>query len=285
VLEVETPLLASYGVTDPALEPLTVPTGRSLTAPRYLQTSPEYAMKRLLAAGAGPIYQLGRAFRDGEAGPRHNPEFTLLEWYRPGVDHHGLMAEVAALLERCLRRDGWRRVRYGDLFRERLGLDPHDADVAALERCARERLTVGAMALDRDQWLDLLMSHCIEPTLDGIVCVYDYPASQAALARIDPTGSIPVAERFEFYVDGLELANGYHELTDAGEHAARFEADNRRRRARGQGERSPDPRLLAALAAGLPPCSGVALGVDRLLMAALGAPSLETVLAFDWRRA
>jgi elongation factor P--(R)-beta-lysine ligase len=285
VLEVETPLLASHGVTDPALEPLVVPAGAALPGPRFLQTSPEYAMKRLLAAGSGPIYQLSRAFRDGESGPRHNPEFTLLEWYRPGLDHHQLMDEVAALLERCLERGGWRKVRYGALFREHLDLDPHRAPVEALAALARARLDVGELALDRDGWLDLLLSHCIEPALEGIVCVYDYPASQAALARVNDSGPVPVAERFECYVDGLELANGYHELTDPAEQRRRFAADNARRRAQGLAERDPDPRLLAALDAGLPACSGVALGVDRLLLAATGAGTIDAVLAFPWGRA
>jgi lysyl-tRNA synthetase class 2 len=285
VLEVETPLLASHGVTDPAIEPLVVQGGAIVPAPRYLQTSPEYAMKRLLAAGSGPIYQLGRAFRDGEAGRRHNPEFTLLEWYRPGFDHHALMAEVGELLEHCLGRTGWRKVSYGDLFRDHFDLDPHRAGTGALAALARAELDSGGLELDRDGWLDLLLSHRIEPALEGIVCVHGYPASQAALARIDTSGPVPVAERFEFYVDGLELANGYHELTDPAEQARRFAADNASRRRRGLAERAADPRLLAALEAGLPPCSGVALGFDRLVMAATGAASLGEVLAFPWDRA
>ena len=285
VLEVETPLLASHGVTDPAVEPLVVPGGVMLSAPRYLQTSPEYAMKRLLAAGSGPIYQLGKAFRDGEAGRRHNPEFTMLEWYRPGFDHHALMAEVAELLEHCLGRKGWRKVRYGDLFRDHFDLDPHSASAGTLAAVARTALDSAELELDRDGWLDLLLSHRIEPALEGIVCVYDYPASQAALARVDDSGPVPVAERFEFYVDGLELANGYHELADPAEQARRFAADNAERRRRGLAEREPDPRLLAALQAGLPDCSGVALGFDRLVMVATGAASLDEVLAFPWERA
>ncbi len=285
VLEVETPLLASHGVTDPAIEPLVVQGGAVVPAPRYLQSSPEYAMKRLLAAGSGPIYQLGRAFRDGEAGRRHNPEFTLLEWYRPGFDQHALMAEVAELLEYCLGRRGWRKVSYGDLFRAHLDLDPHRASAEALAALARAELDTDALELDRDGWLDLLLSHRIEPALEGIVCVHGYPASQAALARIDHSGPVPVAERFEFYVDGLELANGYRELADPEEQARRFAADNAARQRRGLAERTPDPRLLAALAAGLPACSGVALGFDRLVMAATGAASLDQVLAFPWERA
>jgi lysyl-tRNA synthetase class 2 len=285
VLEVETPLLASHGVTDPAIEPLVVQDGAMLCAPRYLQTSPEYAMKRLLAAGSGPIYQLCKAFRDGEAGRRHNPEFTMLEWYRPGFDHHALMAEVAELLELCLGPGGWRKVSYAELFEEHFALDPHRADAAELAAVARAQLDTGDLELDRDGWLDLLLSHRIEPALEGIVCVYNYPASQAALARVDDSGPVPVAERFEFYVDGLELANGYHELADPAEQARRFAADNAARRRRGLAERAPDPRLLAALQAGLPPCSGVALGFDRLVMAATGAAGLDEVLAFPWGRA
>ncbi|MHA7816528.1 MAG: EF-P lysine aminoacylase EpmA [Pseudohaliea sp.] len=282
VLEVETPLLARHGVTDPAIEPLVVQGGASLSAPRYLQSSPEYAMKRLLAAGSGPIYQLGKAFRDGEAGRRHNPEFTLLEWYRPGFDHHALMGEVAELLEHCLGPTGWRKVTYGDLFQAHLGLDPHSADTETLAAAARAELAAGDLELDRDGWLDLLLSHRIEPALEGVVCIHAYPVSQAALARIDESGPVPVAERFEFYVDGLELANGYHELADPAEQARRFAADNARRRQLGLAERAPDARLLAALEAGLPACSGVALGFDRLLMVATGAGSLDEVLAFPW---
>lgn len=282
VLEVETPLLCQAGVTDPSLEPLAVETGASVGAPRYLQTSPEYAMKRLLAAHGEPIWQLSRAFRDGEAGTRHNPEFTLLEWYRPDFSLDDLMAEVADLVTACLGQKTLSHVSYRDLFREQLGLDPMTASDEAVARLARDRIEVGSLEGDRDLWLDLLMSHLVEPQLRGACFVYDYPASQAALARIEEVDGVPVARRFELYLDGLELANGYHELTDATEQRRRFEADNRRRRERGQPERPVDERLLAALDKGLPDCCGVALGFDRLLMLATGVMDIREVTAFDW---
>jgi len=287
VLEVETPLLCRAGVTDPAIEPLRVERGISLSRPRYLQTSPEYAMKRLLAAGSGPIYQVARAFRDGEAGSRHNPEFTLLEWYRPGYDQHALMAEVADLVCHCLGERPRRKTSYRDLFLETLGLDPLTAGLGDLERVARQHLDVGGLSGDRDLWLDLLMSHLIEPRLagEGLCLVHDYPASQAALSRVVEIDGVEVAQRFELYVDGMELANGYCELTDAAQQRARFARDNARRREHGQPEHAADEALLAALEWGLPECSGVALGVDRLLMLVVGEPDIRKVLAFDWERA
>jgi lysyl-tRNA synthetase class 2 len=287
VLEVETPLLCRSGVTDPAIESLRVDRGRSLARPRYLQTSPEYAMKRLLASGSGPVYQVARAFRDGEAGSRHNPEFTLLEWYRPGYDHHRLMEETAELVCHCLGQRPHQKCSYRDLFLETLGLDPLQAGLDALERTAREHLDVGGLAGDRDLWLDLLMSHLIEPRLAerGLCLVYDYPPSQAALSRTADVDGVLVAQRFELYVDGLELANGYRELTDPEEQRARFERDNVGRREHGLPEHAADEALLAALDQGLPECSGVALGVDRLLMLATGETDIRRVLAFDWERA
>jgi len=287
VLEVETPLLCSFGVTDPALEPFQVLNGASLaTGERLLQTSPEYAMKRLLAQYPQPIYQICRAFRDGEAGARHNPEFSLLEWYRPGWNHLQLMEEVAELCIFCLGDKPVCRYTYQELFLTYLNVDPFTVTDAALRALAGKHIDTGAMRGERDLWLDLLLSHVIEPQLRdvGMCFVYDYPASQAALARIDSTGDREVGHRFELYVDGVELANGYWELTDAGEQRARFEADNARRRSIGLVERAIDPHLLAALEDGLPNCSGVALGVDRLLMLQTGCEDIRDVLAFDWRR-
>ena len=287
ILEVETPLLCHSGITDPAIEPLMVERGRSLRRPRYLQTSPEYAMKRLLACYGEPIFQLARAFRYGEAGGRHNPEFTLLEWYRPGFDHHALMAEVAELVRHCLGDRPVHSYRYRQLFREVLALDPFTASTTELEALARASLDPGSMTGDRDLWLDLLMSHLIEPQLAGrgMCFVYDYPASQAALARITEVDGVPVGHRFELYVDGMELANGYLELLDTTEQRQRFESDNARRREVGLPERALDEHLLAALDHGMPSCSGVALGVDRLLMLATGVEDIREVLAFDWDRA
>jgi lysyl-tRNA synthetase class 2 len=292
VLEVETPALSSAGATDPALASLTTryvgplaPHGTTL----YLQTSPEAAMKRLLAAGSGPIYQICRAFRDGERGSRHNPEFTLLEWYRPGWDHHRLMDEVADLMRwlvgRGIREE---RLTYGEAFARSLGIDPHAAEAEQLRDLAIREGVPGADAIDldtRDAWLDLLLTHCIEPGLgrDGICLLHDYPATQAALSRVR-SGDPPIAERFELYWRGVELANGFHELADATEQRRRFEHDIARRRAAGLPDVSADERLLAALSAGFPDCAGVALGVDRLLMLLLGAKQIDDVLAFPLGR-
>jgi lysyl-tRNA synthetase class 2 len=292
VMEVETPLLAPAAGTDPAIEPLrsrfTGP-GHADGLPLYLQTSPEYHMKRLLAAGSGPIYQIGKAFRDGEAGRRHNPEFTLLEWYRPGFDHHALMAEVAALVLRVLGRDlPVVRRSYRSLFQARYGIDPLSADSASLQAVALAEAVPGAdqLVLERDGWLDLLLTHGIEAGLgrDELTFVTDYPASQAVLARLNPDDP-RTAARFELYVDGLELANGFWELADADEQRARFEADRAQRAALGLPDIALDERLLAALAAGLPNCAGVALGLDRLLMCRLGTGSLDQVIAFTIDRA
>lgn len=286
-LEVETPLLCRAGITDPAIEPLTVEQGASLLRPRYLQTSPEYAMKRLLASYRQPIYQLAKAFRDGEAGARHNPEFTLLEWYRPGADHHELMAEVAELVRHCLGERELHSYSYRQLFRELLSVDPFTATASELQAVAKGRLDTGYMTGDKDLWLDLLMSHVVEPQLanKGMCFVYDYPASQAALAQVSEVDGISVGHRFELYVDGLELANGYRELVDPVEQRLRFERDNRQRRERELAQRPLDESLLAAMEHGLPQCSGVALGVDRLLMLMTGCEDIREVLAFEWSRA
>ncbi len=365
VLEVETPLLASAPVTDLHLAALSTryrgpghDDGRLL----WLQTSPEFAMKRLLAAGSGPIYQLCKAFRDGEAGSRHNPEFTILEWYRPGWDHHRLMDEVAELFDAVLRtshapsgsglvgrafmpcdppdeesppdpalacledsddvqsrnavdridpsgskqiplQEGHvkppspqalkpgraERLTYAEAFQRHIGSrSPHRHRSDDLAHALRSFSTSSPPDLgdDRDSWLELLFSHVVEPELgrDGPTFVYDYPASQAALARIRP-GPPAVAERFEAWIDGVELANGYHELTDPAEQRLRFEADLAARRDRGLPEVPIDTRLLSAMEHGLPDCAGVALGVDRLVMLAAGATRLDEVISFPIDRA
>jgi lysyl-tRNA synthetase class 2 len=302
VLEVDTPLVGRFGVTDPAIEPLVVSSGSAcddgsaLTATvreqRFLQSSPEFAMKRLLAVGSGPIYQLGKAFRAAEEGSRHNPEFTLLEWYRPGLDLEELAADVAGLVAHCLAALGVdappvTTVTYAQLFAEMLGFDPHDANTARLAECAGAYTDCSGLDLDRDGWLDLLMSHAIEPALRdrGLVVVRDYPASQAALARCVDREGRRVADRFEVFLGGVELANAYRELLDPESHRERAAVDNERRRAAGLAQRQLDPRLLEALNAGLPDCSGAALGVDRLLMLALGAQHLDEVIPFTWERA
>lgn len=289
VLEVETPACSRYGVTDPAIESFTTRytgPGAARGETRYLQTSPEFPMKRLLAAGSGSIYQLCRVFRNGELGSRHNPEFTLLEWYRPGYDHHGLMHEVAALIQTLADRPvPVESLSYRAVFERHLGIEPHCASVEQLQACAIEHRIAGAKELalaDRDGWLDLLLSHLIEPHLGdgGMTFLYDYPATQAALARVRE-GDPPVAERFELYLSGTEIANGFHELLDAEEQRRRFLDDNRRREARGQPSVAPDEYLLAALEAGLPACAGVALGIDRLLMVLRGGRHIGETMAFD----
>ncbi|MCK5379430.1 MAG: elongation factor P--(R)-beta-lysine ligase [Acidobacteria bacterium] len=289
VLEVETPLLSGATVTDLHLHTLATEAeipGLGGPTRLHLQTSPEFAMKRLLAAGSGPIYQLCKAFRDQEAGRLHNPEFTILEWYRPGWDHHRLMDEIENLLTVILGAAPARRRSYGELFSTELGVDPHRDSAETLRRRALKQGLEDVAGLDREGWLSLMMTHHLEPTLgrDAPTFLFDYPADQAALARIrhdDP----PVAERFEVYVNGIELANGYHELTDAGEQRRRFEQDLEIRRSRGLPEAPIDHRLIDALDHGMPACAGVALGVDRLVMLAAGASDLKEVIAFPIERA
>lgn len=283
VLEVETPLLADAGNTDPAIEPERTADGA------YLRTSPEFALKRLLAAGSGDVFELGRVFRKAESGRHHNPEFTLLEWYRTGFSYHQLMDEVAELVLRCGRGqfDRWpqRRVSYREWFQEALGVDPFSARVGTLSALAAEH-GITEIDLEHKQWLDLLISHVIQPSLpaESLTFVYDYPADQAALAKVRP-GDPPLAERFELYLGRHELANGYQELTDAGEQERRFVAENTERERHNLPVCEIDRRLLAALRHGLPECAGVALGVDRLLMAASGADSIAQVIAFPASRA
>ena len=294
VVEVETPVLSMAGNTEPNIASFALAfSGRTDGAPRtrWLRTSPEHPLKRLLAAGFGDCYELGRVFRDGEAGGRHNPEFTMLEWYRTGWDHHALLAECAALVADALalvdRSATLVRTSYRALYLARLGVDPMTATIDDL-RHALGDIAVEPGGLDRDDWLDLLMTHRLQPAFprDGLLAVHDFPASQCALARVrtGPDG-VAVAERFELYLGPLELANGYHELADAAEQGARFDHDLRRRAARGQPRPPRDGRLLAALEAGFPDCAGVALGVDRLLMAMLGTDRIADVLAFDFARA
>ncbi len=281
-MEVETPVLCAAGAVDEHLDPIPV-TLRLPGAPRrYLVTSPEHPMKRLLAAGSGPIYQITRVFRDGERGRLHNPEFTMLEWYRPGFDHTALMDEVEQLVCDVLGRTGpFERITYREAFERVLGLDPHTAPLEQLAERARRDVDN-----DRDGLLNELLATKIEPTLGVTTPTFltDYPASQASSGRIR-AGDPAVAERFELYVNGLELANGYHELLDATEQARRYDDANRRREAAGREPLPMDDHLLAALRAGLPASAGVALGVDRLVMAAIGASSIDEVIAFPIERA
>ncbi|WP_334130677.1 EF-P lysine aminoacylase EpmA [Silanimonas lenta] len=292
VTEVETPVLSRFGNTDPNIASFHLEfSGPSQAGPRrrWLRTSPEFPLKRLLAEGFGDCYELGRVFRDGEAGGRHNPEFTLLEWYRVGWDHHRLAAETVELVRQALALVGRapssvRVLDFASLYREAFGFDPHSADPATL-RAALGPVEIDPAGLEREDWLDLLMTHRLQPGFarDAITVVHDWPAAQCALARIRP-GSPPLAERFELYLGPLELANGYHELTDAAEQRARFERDLARRAARGAPLPPMDEALLAALPA-MPACAGVALGVDRLMMGLLGTERIAEVLAFDFARA
>ena len=288
VLEVDTPLLSQGTIPDAGIDVFRLP-GETDEPDRYLQTSPESAMKRLLAAGVGDIFQICKAFRQGEAGRHHNPEFTLLEWYRVGWDHAALMREVAELLGIVLKSDGWQIWPYRALFIELLGVDPLDeqTSLTGLTDLAQSRIGVLPESLDRDAVLDLLMSHCIEPEISdwGMVFVTDFPLSQAAMARCIPMGDVDVAARFECYLNGKELANGYWEQIDPDALAAQLHAENTRRQQRGLSLRPIDGRLLAAHRHGLPECAGVALGVDRLLALKLGVEGVAETISFGWDRA
>lgn len=297
VLEVETPILSSCGNTDPNIDSLRISAasaGMDSKHDLFLATSPEYPMKRLLAAGSGSIYQICKVFRRGEAGRLHNPEFTMLEWYRPGYDYHQLMAEVGELLAHVLATPSVEAefFTYAEVFERVTGLDPHCADISELsDYVAAQGLNMTNTLTERDGWLDLIMGHFVGPTLghERPVFVYDYPASQAVLACIraaGPMGEPAVAERFELYMNGVELANGYHELRDADEQHRRFISDLKLRAARGQDHGIPvDHRLIEALQHGMPACSGVAMGLDRLLMLKNGNNELQSVVSFDIGRA
>ncbi|MCW5580157.1 MAG: EF-P lysine aminoacylase GenX [Luteimonas sp.] len=293
VLEVETPVMSRAGNTDPNIASFPLEfSGRTDGAPRrrWLRTSAEYPMKRLLAAGVGDCYELGRVFRDGEAGGRHNPEFTMLEWYRVGWDHLRLADEAVTLVQAALalveRTASVARVTFRELYRDTLGVDPMLADIDEL-RAASGGIAIDPEGLTRDDWLDLLMTHRIQPRFppNQLLVLHDYPASQCALAKVVRRDGVEVAERFELYLGPLELANGYHELTDAVEQRRRFERDVAVRARRGVASPPIDDALVDALASGLPDCAGVALGVDRLLMAMLGTTRIADVLAFDFNRA
>ncbi|HEY3963813.1 MAG TPA: EF-P lysine aminoacylase EpmA [Planctomycetaceae bacterium] len=294
--EVDTPLLSQDRVIDPHLEPFHVDVPATTL---YLQTSPEFAMKRLLAAGAQAIYQVAHVFRAGELGRLHNPEFTMVEWYRAGDTHLDQMQVVEDLVVElfCESASGpttigpvpFLRTTYREAFKKHAGCDVILLDNAGLAALARAKNVAAPDSLnldDRDGWLNLLLAELVEPHLgqERPEFLIDYPASQAAIARIrddDP----PVAERFELYIRGIELCNGYHELTDVHELRRRMEVESRRLIAAGQPALATSSRLLAAMEAGLPQCAGVALGFDRLLMLAVGAQSLEEVIAFPFERA
>jgi len=283
-LEVETPVMARYGITDVYLANIKA----TFRGESYcLQTSPEYHMKRLLAAGSGAIFQLARVFRDDELGRWHNPEFTLLEWYQLDIDHHALMIEMNALLQLVLGCGPMIKKTYQQAFLEACDIDPMQADISALKQVLQRFELDNVLPdseQDRDQYLFLLMSHVVEPFLANEpvpVAVYDFPVSQAALAQIING----VAERFEVYYRGVELANGFHELTDVVAQRARFNQDNKARQEHGLPESLPDDYLLQAMRHGLPACSGVALGIERLLALAFDKSSIAETFAFDFSRA
>ncbi|MBS0288784.1 MAG: EF-P lysine aminoacylase GenX [Proteobacteria bacterium] len=285
VMEVDTPLLCQHTVSDVHLASFNI-------GDRYLQTSPEYAMKRLLAQGCGPIYYLGKAFREAELGQRHNPEFTMLEWYRPNWDHLQLMEEVFELLQVLLGIQSISVTTYGEIFAKYFNICPHQVTIETLQQLAISHQWVDKRLLpemDKDGWLDLLMSHGIEPSL-GLSqpqMIIDFPASQASLAktRYMPGHDFEVAERFELYYHGVELANGYHELENAMVLRERFKENNQKRQKLGLPVIAMDENLLGAMQVGFGPCAGVALGVDRLLMFKLQETDIAKVLPFGWQAA
>ncbi len=288
VLEVETPLLSHASVTDLHLQAFNSqfkPEGGGQAADLYLMTSPEFHMKRLLANGSGDIFQICKAFRNGEVGRMHNPEFTILEWYRLGLDHLQLADEVVDLLHQFLSLEHITKITYQDLFLRYVDLDPLCASLQEIRHCIQQH-DISIQIDDIDTGLQLLSSHCIEPQFETNSCtvIYNFPVSQAALAQVcprDPT----VAERFEVFVGSVELANGFHELADPVEQRQRFEADLLKR----QQHRLPlvpiDENFLAALEKGLPDCAGVALGIDRLLMLHCGQAHIDKVIIFPYETA
>ena len=288
VLEVEIPILASAFITDPFIEPVTA---RNAGHTYYLQSSPEYAMKRLLADCPQCLYALTKVFRASESGSRHNPEFTMLEWYRMGFDDHQLMVEVGDLLRELMPALAIHKLSYRQWFHDRWGIDPHTIALAQLRKLGKSYIEIDDTGLDKDAWLDLLITHELEPSLPvGVTFVHDFPASQAALARIvnDSQGT-PVARRFEAYLasapgKAMELANGYWELTCANEQRRRFDRDLERRQSMGLPCYPVDEKLLAALQHGLPDCAGVALGLDRLLMQQQNIKRIEGTLSFGFSR-
>ncbi|ETN92033.1 Elongation factor P--(R)-beta-lysine ligase [Gammaproteobacteria bacterium MOLA455] len=283
IMEVDVPLLSRATVTDLNIDSIEA---RNANIVAYLQTSPEYFMKRLLASDSGDIYSLGKAFRDAESGRRHNPEFTLLEWYRCGWDEHQLMDEVAELIATFAPGIAVQRCSYADVFIQHLQVDPHLVDLTELQNLAVEAGSEAWADETRANCLDLLFSVLIEPKLDdGLVLVYDYPACQAALAKCaEDSQGRRISRRFEGFLNRVELANGYCELTDAVEQARRFAEDQRLRKLSEKTAVNADQLLLAAMQSGLPECAGVAMGVDRLLMQLQGADAIDQVMPFSWER-
>jgi len=293
-IHVETPLLSHDTVVDRYIQPVGLQksklTGRDGDQePLWLQTSPEFCMKRLLASGATAIYQIAKAFRQGESGGRHNPEFTMLEWYRVGDDMRAGMELLSDFASAILKRPKSELLSYGDAFQKMAGVEPFVDPVDKFgETLLKHGVSISEFTeeTDRDFWLNLILTHLVEPKLgfEAPVIIYDWPPSQAALAIVRDD-SPPVAERFELYVDGVELGNGYHELLDADELFRRNEQNNALRVSDGGDPLPVESRLLEAMRAGMPGCSGVAVGVDRLLMVLEGCQNIEQVIAFPLDRA
>ena len=295
-MEVETPMLSSFATVDVYINSFTTefdPIGSGRQETYYLHTSPEFPMKRLLAAGSGDIYSLGRVFRNGEMGGRHNPEFTMLEWYRVGMNQQRMMDDVCSLLSSICNFSESRRCSYGELFEEYFELNPHTAADSDLDRLVQDKVDDKLTGLGRNDSLDLLFSKHIEPHLGAMnsgrlegVFVYDYPASMSALARLHSNEhGDEVAARFELFVNGVELANGYHELLDAEEQESRFKTERQKRQDRGFDAYPYDRRMVKALEHGMPDCAGVAMGIDRLLMLIMNTDNISDVIAFDFTRA
>ena len=282
VLEVETPALSQAGNTDPFIDSFTVNTTTGL---RYLHTSPEYPMKRLLVAGSGDIYQICKVWRRDEAGSRHNPEFTMLEWYRVGFSYQQLMQETANLLHRLIPQlnKSPRFITYRQAFLETVQLDPHAAEVSELQACAWAQGIQFTGELDKQGWCDLLLSHCVEANFpkNQLTFLYHYPASQSALARVIEENGVLVAQRFEVYLGALELGNGYQEQTDAARNRAILTQD-----AHTRGDGIPvDEYFLQALDQGMPESAGIAIGLDRVLMCRMQVDDIKQVIAFPWELA
>lgn len=284
VLEVETPLIGSSTATDPYIMSFETELHyQGKREKKYLQTSPEFPMKRLLSAGSGSIYQICKAFRNGEISAKHNPEFTILEWYRVGFDHFQLMKEVEELLTLILGTPTAKYISYHDLFQEYFNINPHTCSINDLQKVASNYQVnfSGDDKTNRDVWLDLLLTHIIEPEL-GVqtpIFIFDFPASQAALAQIKSQETYQIGERFEVYYQGLELANGYHELSDPNEQLIRFVEDNASRKRQGFPVIPIDNYFLNSLAQ-LPDCAGVALGIDRLICLVANTNNIHDVLTF-----
>lgn len=283
VLEVETPLLASSTVPDVYIESIAAEVkDGNISRQNFLQTSPEFFMKRLLASGSGSIYQIAKAFRQEEKGTRHNSEFTLLEWYRVSYSLEQLMTELEQLVQEVLDCSQISRFTYRQIFQQHLQIDPHEITLEELQKLTLKEVDLSARDLSKTDYLQLLLSNSIEPQLPPFCIIYDYPKEQAALATLaEDAQGVVVAKRFEMFGQGMELANGYFELSDANEQRARFEADNATRKEKGLQLHDADERLIAALESGLPSCSGVAVGVDRLLMLLVGAKNIGEVISFD----